>query len=98
MNLKLTDQKIKKLLPTVPLWKLQRGKLQRVFIFKNFIQAFSFMTAAALAAEKMNHHPTWTNVWNKVTVILSTHDVDGLTELDFKLARLMDLTALNKTT
>jgi 4a-hydroxytetrahydrobiopterin dehydratase len=64
--------------------------IRRVFIFKNFSQAFGFMTRAALAAEKLDHHPEWTNVYKRVDVTLRTHDADGLTELDFKLARQMD--------
>lgn len=93
MNIKLKKSEIKAQLVSYPFWKLEQNKLQRVFVFKNFIQAFSFMTAAALEAEKLNHHPEWSNVWNKVTVNLCTHDVGGITNLDFKLAHFMDQAA-----
>ncbi len=62
----------------------------RTFTFKNFSQAWAFMSRAALLAEKMNHHPEWFNVYNRVEVTLNTHDVGGLSALDFKMARLMD--------
>ena len=71
-------------------WSLSEGKLHKVFTFKDFVQAFGFMTSAALVAESMNHHPEWVNVYNRVTVDLRTHDADGITELDFALARRMD--------
>jgi 4a-hydroxytetrahydrobiopterin dehydratase len=64
--------------------------MRREFLFKNFVEAFSFMTAVALHAEKLNHHPEWSNVYNKVQVTLSTHDAGGLTELDIRLAELID--------
>ncbi len=73
-------------LPSLPGWKRTKGKLHRIFTFADFSEAFAFMTRAALAAEKLNHHPDWSNVWNKVTVDLSTHDAGGITELDFRLA------------
>jgi len=71
-------------------WSLQDGKLHREFVFKDFVQAFGFMTEVALHAEKSNHHPEWCNVYKKVTVNLTTHEVGGITERDFKLAKLMD--------
>lgn len=64
--------------------------ISRQFMFRNFSEAFSFMTRAAMAAEKLNHHPEWFNVWNRVEVTLTTHDAGGLTALDFKLAQQMD--------
>lgn len=67
--------------------------MSRTFVFGNFIEAFSFMTAAALVAEKLNHHPEWSNVYKTVNVTLTTHDADGLTELDVKLAKRMDALA-----
>lgn len=60
------------------------------FIFKNFVQAFGFMTQCAIVAEKMNHHPEWSNVYKTVTVRLTTHDTGGLSDLDAKLAAAMD--------
>lgn len=76
-------------------WVLSEdGKaIARSFSFRNFVEAFGFMTEAALSAEKLNHHPEWSNVYRRVDVRLITHDVDGLTELDFKLAALMDRAA-----
>jgi 4a-hydroxytetrahydrobiopterin dehydratase len=67
-----------------------RDAVTRKFEFKDFNQAFGFMARAALVAEKMNHHPEWFNVYNKVEVTLSTHDAGGVTELDVKLAEAMD--------
>lgn len=73
-------------------WAVTPGRdaIRRVFSFRNFNEAFGFMTRAALVAEKLNHHPEWSNVYKTVDVTLSTHDADGLTELDLKLARSMD--------
>jgi 4a-hydroxytetrahydrobiopterin dehydratase len=67
-------------------WSLEKGNLHRVFEFKDFSAAFGFMARVALAAEKMDHHPDWSNSWNKVTVDLSTHSAGGLTKNDFDLA------------
>jgi 4a-hydroxytetrahydrobiopterin dehydratase len=76
----------------LPQWKLADGRdaLQRTFKFKDFSEAFGFMARAALVAEKMDHHPEWSNVWNRVEITLSTHSAGGLTELDLKLAEAMD--------
>lgn len=67
-----------------------RDAISRTFVFVDFSAAFGFMARAALAAEKLDHHPEWSNVWNKVEVTLATHDAGGLTELDFALAEAMD--------
>ena len=67
-----------------------RDAITRKFVFKDFNQAFGFMTRAALVAEKMDHHPEWFNVYKTVEVTLSTHDAGGVTELDVKLAEAMD--------
>lgn len=67
-----------------------RDAIVKTFTFKNFNQAFGFMTRTALFAEKMNHHPEWFNVYKTVEVTLATHDVGGLTELDIKLAKAMN--------
>ena len=70
-----------------------RDAITRKFEFKNFNEAFAFMTRTALLAEKMDHHPEWFNVYNRVDVTLTTHDADGVTELDVKLATFMDMAA-----
>ena len=76
----------------LPGWQLVDGRdaIQKTFKFKDFSEAFGFMARAALVAEKMDHHPEWANVWNRVDVTLSTHSAGGLTELDVKLAEAMD--------
>ncbi len=79
-------------LSRVPAWKEVAGRdaIARKFTFKDFNEAFGFMTRVALVAEQMNHHPEWSNVWRTVEVTLSTHDAGGLTELDIRLAEAMD--------
>jgi 4a-hydroxytetrahydrobiopterin dehydratase len=73
------------------MWQETENKLYRKFEFKNFSEAFAFMTRIALVAEKMDHHPLWTNVWNKVEIWLSTHDAgDIVTDKDRKLAAAID--------
>ncbi|WP_120500241.1 4a-hydroxytetrahydrobiopterin dehydratase [Roseovarius sp. EL26] len=73
-------------------WSVVEGRdaIKKEFKFKSFIEAFGFMTRAAIWAEKWNHHPEWFNVYNRVEVVLTTHEVDGLSALDVKLARKMD--------
>jgi 4a-hydroxytetrahydrobiopterin dehydratase len=73
-------------------WALapDRDALTKTFTFRNFIEAFGFMTRAAIWAEKWDHHPEWSNIYRRVSVTLITHDVDGLTELDIKLATKLD--------
>jgi 4a-hydroxytetrahydrobiopterin dehydratase len=72
---------------------LENGKLHRAYLFADFAHAFAFMTKCALAAEALNHHPEWFNVWNRVVVDLSTHDAGGVTALDVTLAQKMDAAA-----
>ena len=73
------------------MWVEKNSKLEKTFQFNDFVHAFSFMTRVAFVAEKMNHHPTWTNTWNKVEVYLSTHDAGNtVTEKDRKLAEVID--------
>ena len=73
------------------MWKDKSGKLYRKYEFKTFVEAFSFMTAVALLVEKADHHPTWTNTYNKVEIWLSTHDAgDVITEKDTKLSKQID--------
>lgn len=73
-------------------WGLVDGReaVQKVFRFKDFNAAFGWMTRVAMEAEKLDHHPEWRNVWNRVEVVLTTHDAKGLTVLDLDLARAMD--------
>jgi 4a-hydroxytetrahydrobiopterin dehydratase len=73
-----------------PDWSLDDGKLHRLFRFPSFVEAFGFMARVALVAEKLDHHPEWSNVYGRVDVRLTTHDAGGLTELDFELADHMD--------
>jgi 4a-hydroxytetrahydrobiopterin dehydratase len=71
-------------------WTQSETSITREFKFRNFVDAFSFMTGIALEAEKMDHHPDWTNVYDKVTIALSTHSAKGITQLDFDLAKKID--------
>ena len=71
-------------------WELIGGKLQRTFLFGDFVGAWGFMSQVALHAEKLNHHPEWFNVYNRVRVDLTTHDAGGISTLDFELAAAMD--------
>lgn len=91
MNVKLaTKVQISEFLGVNPDWKLIENKLQNTYVFNDFIQAFGFMTQAAIIAEKQNHHPEWFNVYKTVRVDLSTHEAGGITEKDFLLAKAMD--------
>jgi len=83
---KLTEQQIASNLAALKGWSIEQGKLHRAFEFKDFSQAFGFMSQVALAAEKMDHHPDWSNSWNKVVVDLVTHSAGGITKNDFDLA------------
>lgn len=88
---KLESAAVKEALEGLPGWAAARNgeAIARKFEFRNFSEAFAFMTRCALAAEKLDHHPEWSNVYKTVEVELTTHDAGGLTELDFELARLM---------
>src|SRR6476659_5540798 len=92
MSGKLTGDARKTALAGLKGWLEVTGRdaITKKFVFKDFNQAFGFMTRAALIAEKMDHHPEWFNVYKTVEVTLSTHDAGGLTELDVKLAEAMD--------
>ncbi len=74
-------------------WVIEDEGLTRTFTFPSFIIAFGFMASAAIVAEKVNHHPEWSNVYNRVTVRLTTHDVGGISDLDFELAAKMSAIA-----
>jgi len=90
---KLTDPELAASLASLPGWTVAHGKLHKEYKFADFIHAFGFMTTAALAIEKMNHHPEWFNVYNRVTVDLTTHDAQGITSNDVTLAKVLDATA-----
>jgi len=77
----------------LPEWRLSNGKLRREIKFVDFNQAFGFMTRVALLAETMGHHPEWSNVWNRVVIELTTHDLGGLSGLDVELAKRIDALA-----
>jgi len=84
---KLSDEQIQEHLRALSGWRLEQEKLHRELSFPNFVRAFGFMTQVALVAERMNHHPEWSNVYARVVIDLTTHDVGGISELDFELAR-----------
>lgn len=87
---KATNEQIDAFLAELSRWSIENGRLHREYIFRDFVEAFGFMTQAALAAEKAGHHPEWFNVYKKVVVDLVTHEADGITEKDFDLARKME--------
>lgn len=92
MAQRLTEAERAAALQRVPGWARVQGQdaLARTFRFDDFSAAFGFMTRVALAAERMNHHPEWSNVWNEVRITLTTHDAGGLTEKDVQLAEVID--------
>jgi 4a-hydroxytetrahydrobiopterin dehydratase len=85
-----TETEIRENLVQLIAWRYEDNSIHKDFKFQDFVSAFAFMTQVALHAEKLDHHPEWSNVYNKISITLSTHDAGGLTELDFKLARLID--------
>ena len=89
-RVRLSDAEIAKALAELPGWRIENGKLHREWRFADFNAAFGFMTRVALEAERMNHHPEWSNVWNRVVVDLTTHDSGGVTASDVALARKME--------
>ena len=92
MSILLTDAERNALAGTLPGWALAKGGtvIERRIRFKDFNEAWGFMARVALLAEKMDHHPEWSNVWNTVDIALSTHDAGGLTDKDVKLASAID--------
>ncbi len=86
----LSPESIQAALKELNDWSVEDGMLQRKLVFNNFITCFTFMTKIAFEAEKMNHHPEWTNVYNRLSIRLSTHDAGGITELDLELAKIID--------
>lgn len=87
---KLNDQEIKTALNDLTDWTLENGFICKSITFKNFKEAFAFMTRVAFEAEALNHHPNWENVYNSLTIRLNTHDADGITTNDFELAARID--------
>jgi len=87
---KIPHKEIEKELIDMPGWAIVEDKLHKEFQFDDFNQAFGFMTRAAMHIEKMNHHPEWFNVYNKLIVDLTTHDAGGITENDIKLAKTLN--------
>ena len=88
--MRLSTEKISEELKNLPGWIIKEEKLHRDFEFEDFNHAFGFMTRAAMHIEKMNHHPEWFNVYNKITVDLMTHDVGGITQNDIELAKILN--------
>ena len=89
----LSPDAIAQLPQQLPAWTLKEGKLHRELRFADFSEAFGFMARVALAAEQLNHHPEWSNVWNRVVINLTTHDCGGLSNLDLALAQRIDALA-----
>ena len=87
---KLTESELASELANRPAWSLRDGKLYRELKFADFVTAFGFMASVALVAERMNHHPEWSNVYRTVTIALTTHDAGGITLLYFALAAAID--------
>ena len=87
---KLTDAEIAQRIAALPAWKITGGKLRRELAFDDFVAAFGFMSSVALIAERMNHHPDWSNSYNKLVIELTSHDVKGLSRRDFELAAAID--------
>jgi 4a-hydroxytetrahydrobiopterin dehydratase len=87
---KLSEEEITRQVANLDGWEVVNGKVNKTFKFDDFIQAFGFMTRVAMEAEKMSHHPEWFNVYNIVRIDLITHDVDGISNYDIKLAKSID--------
>ena len=87
---RLTSEQIEAGLKELSGWELKNDKLHLELRFKNFVQAWGFMTQAAILAEQMNHHPEWFNVYSKVIIDLTTHEAGGISQLDIELAKKMD--------
>jgi 4a-hydroxytetrahydrobiopterin dehydratase len=88
--MRLSELEIEEELKKLSEWSVKNDKLRKEFKFDNFNQAFGFMTRAAMEIEKMNHHPEWFNVYNRITVELTTHDAGGITKNDVDLARILN--------
>jgi len=93
---KLSDSEIKKNLEQLPDWGFVDNAIETTLEFESFKDCFSIMTRIAFEVEAQNHHPEWFNVYNKLSIRLSTHDADGVTDKDFKLARTIEEIILNQ--
>jgi 4a-hydroxytetrahydrobiopterin dehydratase len=87
---KLPEKEIQQEVARLDGWKVVNGKINKSFEFDDFVQAFGFMTRVAMEAEKINHHPEWFNVYNRVRIDLVTHDVSGISNYDIKLAKTIN--------
>jgi 4a-hydroxytetrahydrobiopterin dehydratase len=87
---KLADDEVQSALHDLPGWTVRHAKLHKEYQFADFAHAFGFMATAAVLIEKMNHHPEWANVYNRVTVYLTTHDAGGITARDLELAQVLE--------
>ncbi len=90
---KLSDSEVRRRMQAIPAWEVKEGRLVRTFEFADFVAAFAFMAAVALIAERMEHHPNWSNAYNRVEIALNTHDVGGISSNDFELAERIDRVA-----
>lgn len=88
---RLSEEQIREELSGLKGWSVANGKLHKDYTFDNFVDAFGFMCKAAIHIEKMNHHPEWFNVYNKISIDLVTHDAGGITQNDIALAKTLDL-------
>jgi len=93
---KLSDSEVLEQIKGLEGWTFQSGKLHKAYKFKDFVEAFGFMTQVALLAETMDHHPEWSNVYGRVTIDLVTHDAGGISPRDFELAKKIDALALSR--
>lgn len=87
---RMTRQEVASRLASLDGWRVVNDKLEKEFNFRDFVTAFGFMSSVALLAEKQNHHPEWSNVYKRVTISLSTHEVGGISARDFRLAESVD--------
>ena len=90
---RLNDTELAAALDSLPGWSLVNGKMHREYAFADFVHAFGFMATAAIAIEAMEHHPEWSNVWNRVTIDLTTHDLGGISPKDVLLANKLEAIA-----
>lgn len=95
---KATSAQIEAELKNLPGWELKNDKLHRELKFKDFVQAFGFMTQVAILAQEMDHHPEWFNVYSRVTIDLITHEANGISARDFELAKKIDKLVTSITT